>query len=56
MEYSKEDKYVLALTKMLEKERRVSKIKFKFIYDRYYRLAKKQDYTESKNKCIGEAR
>ena len=54
--YSKEDKYVLALTKMLEKERRVSKIKFKFIYDRYYKLAKNKDYAESKNKCIGEAR
>lgn len=34
----------------------VSKVEFKFIYDRYYKLAKGQNYTESKNKCISETR
>ena len=34
----------------------VSRIEFKFIYDRYYKLTKGQNYTESKNKFISETR
>ena len=34
----------------------VSRIEFKFIYDRYYKLSKGKNYIESKNKCISETR
>ena len=34
----------------------VSTVEFKFIYDRYYKLAKGQKYNESKNECISEIR
>ena len=34
----------------------VSKVEFKFIYDRYYKLVKRQNYTENKNGRISEIR